>query len=68
MASRPTSNASPRLLTVADVADHLQLSTKSVRRLIERQAFPVHRIGRQVRVAPHDLAAFIHRSREGMSL
>lgn len=68
MGSSPTSRSASRMLTIADVAAHLQLSIKSVRRLIDRQALPVHRFGRQVRIAPHDLAAFIHHSREEVSL
>lgn len=47
------------LLTVDDVADALQSSTKTVRRLIELGDLPHARIGRLVRVRPEDLERFI---------
>jgi excisionase family DNA binding protein len=48
-----------RLLTIDDVADVLQLSTRQVRRLTASRALPVVRIGRAVRVRPAALAALI---------
>jgi excisionase family DNA binding protein len=53
----------PRLLSVAAVALHLDVSQKTVRRLIDDGELPAHRIGRQVRISEPDLAAFIARSR-----
>lgn len=47
----------PRLLTVADVAKQLIVSTKTVRRLIAR-GLPVHQVGRQIRISETDL--FVH--------
>ena len=67
MASLPPSRRAPALLTIPDVAEHLQLSTKTIRRLIERGDLPSHRIDRQLRVAPNDLGALIHRSRTMVS-
>ena len=67
MPPRPPAARAPVLLTIADVADQLQVSTKTVRRMITRGDLPVHRLGRQIRVAPHDLGAFLHRSREMVS-
>ena len=67
MASLPPSRRAPALLTIPDVAAQLQLSTKTIRRMIERGDLPSHRIGRQVRVASNDLGAFIHRSRTMVS-
>jgi excisionase family DNA binding protein len=53
----------PRLLSIATVALHLDVSQKTVRRLVEDGQLPVHRVGRQIRVSEPDLAAFIARSR-----
>ena len=47
------------LLTVADVAARLQLSTKTVRRMISRGDLPVHRLGQQLRVARLDLLGYV---------
>jgi excisionase family DNA binding protein len=49
----------PRLLSVAMVATHLGVSTKTVRRLIKDGLLPSHRVGRQTRVSETDLAVFI---------
>ncbi len=54
----------PRLLAVSEVAELLRVSTKTVRRWIERQELRTHRLGRQLRVAEEDLAAFLGRRRE----
>ena len=67
MASVSPSVRAPALLTVANVAEQLQLSTKTIRRMIDRGDLPSHRIGRLLRVASNDLGAFIHRSREMVS-
>ena len=53
------------MLTADDVARQLQLSPKTVRRMIARGDLTAHRIGRQLRVAPGDLRAFISRGRLG---
>ena len=47
------------LLTVEDTAKFLKMCTKSVRRMIERNEIPVHRIGRSLRIAPADLQSFL---------
>lgn len=47
------------LLTVDDVAEALQSSTKTVRRLIEHGDLPHLRVGRLVRVRPEDFERFI---------
>jgi excisionase family DNA binding protein len=41
-----------RLLTVKDVAEVLQLSTRTVRRMIAAKQIPIIRLGRSVRVHP----------------
>jgi excisionase family DNA binding protein len=54
-ASSPT--PPPRLLTTADVATRLQVSVKTVRRLISVGSLATLRIGRSVRVTEEALAA-----------
>jgi excisionase family DNA binding protein len=49
------------LLTVAQVAEHCQVSPRSVRRWIDDGQMPVVRLGRSVRVSESDLAAFLSR-------
>jgi len=44
-----------RLLTVTDVAKLLQLSSRSVRRLIADGRLKVVRLGRTIRIRPEDL-------------
>jgi len=54
-----------RFFTIAEVAEILELSTRSVRRLIEKKKLVAHYFGRAVRIAESDLNDFIarHRSR-----
>ncbi len=54
----------PRLLSIERVAELLDVSTKTVRRWIDRKLLPVHRLGRQLRVSEVDLATFLTRSRQ----
>ena len=49
----------PTLLSVNAVAIELSVCTKTVRRLIEREALPCCRVGRLVRIRAVDLAAFV---------
>ena len=53
--------ASERLLTIADVADRCQVSSRSVRRWIDDGRLQVIRLGRNVRVCEGDLAKFLSR-------
>ena len=46
----------PRLLTIPEVAAHLKISTKTVRRWIERGELHAYRVGRQLRIAEEDLS------------
>jgi excisionase family DNA binding protein len=52
-----------RLRTIDEAAELLNVSPRTVRRLIESGALPVHRLGRLVRIADPDLAAFLAASR-----
>jgi excisionase family DNA binding protein len=64
MLPRPTQPQRPSLLTVNDVAEQLQLSTKTIRRMIQAGTLPCHRIGRAIRVAPKDVAILVHLAHE----
>ena len=59
-----TASRLPRPLAVGEVAELLQVSSKTVRRWIERQELRTHRLGRQLRVAEEDLATFLGQRRK----
>lgn len=50
---------SDHLLTAAEVADQLRVSTMTVYRLIRRGELPAVRVGRNYRVRDRDLTAFL---------
>jgi excisionase family DNA binding protein len=52
-----------RLRTIDEAAALLNVSPRTVRRLIESGALPVHRFGRLVRIADADLAVLLAASR-----
>jgi excisionase family DNA binding protein len=51
--------APAHLLTAAEVAEILNISLRSVRRMIKNGTLPIVRIGRLVRIQPEALAALI---------
>ena len=51
------------LLTVRDAAARLQVSERTLWRLIARGELAIHRVGRSVRIAPSDLGALLEGSR-----
>ena len=59
------SNSSPAerldLLTIQQVAEQLQVCTKTVRRLISRLDVPVVYVGSQIRVPGQHLALFLQK-------
>ena len=59
MTSRPIM----RFYTVAQVADLLGVSTRSVRRWIAERDLRAHKFGRQVRISETDLRAFVEEGR-----
>jgi excisionase family DNA binding protein len=59
----PAATPTP-LLDVPAVARRLRVSGKTVRRLIDRRALPVHRIGRLLRVSEADLQSYITTQRQ----
>ena len=54
----------PALLTIPQTAEHLQVSTKTIRRWIEAGDLVAHRFGRQWRISDADLQIFIRIRRE----
>lgn len=55
------SEISQRFLTVREVADVLQISTRSVQREIERQVLAAIRVGRSIRIADDELHRYLRR-------
>lgn len=55
---------SPKLLDIGAVAQRLNVSCKTVRRLIARGELPVHRIGRLHRVSEIDLDTYVASRRQ----
>ena len=57
-----------KLLTISEVAERLGISTRSVRRLVERQELAVVRLSKRlVRISPAALTAFICREHNDFS-
>jgi excisionase family DNA binding protein len=59
----PISTTISRLLSIAAVALRLDVSEKTVRRLVQDGRLPHLRIGRQIRIMEIDLTNFLARSR-----
>jgi excisionase family DNA binding protein len=57
--------ASMNFFTVAEVAERLEVSTRTVRRWIASGKLVAHHFGRAVRIAESDLKAFIAQHRDG---
>jgi len=57
-ATTPTP-ASPKMLTVDQVAEATEYAPSYVYELIRRRVLPAVRVGKYVRVTEHDLAAFV---------
>ena len=52
-----------RLRTIEETADVLNVSPRTVRRLIDSGALPVHRFGRLVRIGDGDIAVLLAMNR-----
>ena len=63
-----TGDAASRLLTIADTAERLNVSPRTVRRLIDAGQLPIIRIGRAVRIAEDDLERAVAEWRETVTL
>lgn len=53
----------PPLKTIAETAEYLNVSTKTVRRLIDREELVAHRIGTQWRISTRDIELYLVRCR-----
>jgi excisionase family DNA binding protein len=53
----------PQMRDVDAVARRLNVSPKTVRRMINRGELPVHRIGKLVRISDDDLVEYVRSSR-----
>ena len=62
--SLPPSRSATRLMTVAETAEFLRLSDKTVRRMIARGDLASHRIGSSVRLYEHEVRAFVSERRQ----
>ena len=51
-----------RLLTVAEVADHMRVSNMTVYRLIKSGTLPALRVGKNYRIRARDLTAYLDSS------
>ena len=60
----PSPIAPPDFLTVDQVANHLRVSVKTVRRWVQSGELIHHRFGRQLRISEIDLQAFIDAGRQ----
>jgi len=52
-----------KFYSINEIAELLDLSSRTVRRAIERKELIAHKLGRAVRIAEGDLKAFIARHR-----
>jgi excisionase family DNA binding protein len=55
----------PRFFTIADIADSLDVSTRTVRRWIKSGALPAHHMGGIIRISEADFLAFLAVRRGG---
>jgi len=59
-----TDNTSESLLGVRAVAERLDVSIRTVRRLLKKRKLAYHRVGGSLRVAPADLELYLRTTRE----
>jgi len=59
-----SASRAPHFLSVAEIAQALRVSVKTVRRWIKRGDLHVHQIGRQHRAAEEDLLIFLAKNRK----
>ena len=55
----------PRMLSIEETAQLLSVSTKTIHRWRLAGMLPVHKLGRQIRIAESELETFIRNRREG---
>jgi len=59
MTTIAVSNRAVRLVTITEAAHRLKLSTKTIRRMLQRGDLRAHRLGRQLRIPEQELAALL---------
>ena len=64
MTSSIDSSLLPTLYTVQEVASHLKVSQRQVRRWIATGRLQAHKLGHLVRIAANDLALFLSKYRK----
>jgi excisionase family DNA binding protein len=62
--ARRATGAIPKFFSIAQVAELLEVSTKTVRRWIDQRLLAAHRVGGLVRIAEHDLRVFLTQHRD----
>ncbi len=58
-----TSNL-PRMYSIKEIGPQVGVSSKTIRRWIERGELHVHRLGRRLRISEDDLLAFLSKHRK----
>jgi excisionase family DNA binding protein len=58
------SNKSPRFFTIANVAESLDVSSRTIRRAIKSGRLRAHHFGRAVRIADYDWIEFLEAHRD----
>ncbi|MFZ0172144.1 MAG: helix-turn-helix domain-containing protein [Acidimicrobiales bacterium] len=53
----------PHLLTIDELADHLGVNVRHIRRLIAERRVPYFKVGRLIRFDPADVASWLARTR-----
>lgn len=51
------------MLTPTEVAAMLKVDVETIRRMVRRRQIPAYQIGRMLRIAEHDVRAFLSRCR-----
>ena len=65
MADAQRSRRAPRFFTIAEIAESLDVSTRTVRRWIKSRALPAHHLGGIVRISEADFVTFLAVRRGG---
>ena len=58
--SKPSKPVPEQLLTIADAAELLRVSEKTIRRWIKARELTAAQLGNQWRIRPRDLDLFVH--------
>ncbi len=62
ISNAPTSKP---FFSITDVAAHLDVNPRTIRRWVDKGDLVAHRFGRQLRISRADLEAFVRARREG---